>query len=62
MTNNIGEFKGTTKEAIKDIRGDIKEMKDDIKGLNKRFWVLLIIGTVALIERLPDLITLALAN
>ena len=54
--NTNGEFKGTVKEAIRDIRSDISEVKDDIKSLNKRYWLLLILVTVAVIERLPALV------
>lgn len=61
MTDN-GEFKGTTKQAIVDIRKDIDEIKGDVKSMNKRILILFILLTVAIIERLPSLISLALAR
>ena len=60
--NTNGEFKGTVKEAIRDIRSDIGEVKEDIKSLNKRYWLLLILVTVAVIERLPALVNLVSAT
>ena len=58
MTKN-GEFVGTTKEAIRDLKEDVVEVKKEVAALNKRFWVLLILITVAVIERLPSIIALA---
>ncbi len=62
MTNSDGEFKGSTKEAITIMKSDIKDIKKEIKSLNKRFWILLLIGSIALIEKLPHLMRLAFAK
>ena len=61
MTKNgdIAEFKGTTREAIADLKEDVKCIKNDVASLNKRFWILLILVTVAVIEKLPTLLALA---
>ena len=64
MTKNngeLGEFKGTTKEAIRDIRKDVAEISDDMKSMNRRIWILFILLSVAIIERLPSLVGYALA-
>jgi len=58
MSNSNDEFKGTTKEAISDLKKEVKETKDEVQSLNKRFWIILILLTVAVIERLPTLINL----
>ena len=60
MTNNGDlEFKGSTKEAILDLKEDVKGIKTEVNSLNKRFWVILILLAVAVMERLPALIALA---
>lgn len=56
---DINEFKGSTKEAIADLKGDMIDVKKEVSSLNKRFWIILILLSVAVIERLPNLITLA---
>jgi len=48
------EFRGSTREAIVDIREDVKDLKSDIYNLKK--WVLgltIAIG-ISLAERAPD--------
>ena len=62
MTYENGEFKGTVKEAIADIKEDIVELKTDFKGMNKRIWILFILLSVAIIERLPSLLSIAMAK
>lgn len=57
--NDILEFKGTTKEAISDLKADVIEVKKEVSSLNKRFWVILILVAVAVMERLPALVALA---
>ena len=54
MPDYNGEFKGSTKQALHDIRSDVKELKDDYKSLRKWLVVLSVVTTVAVIERLPD--------
>ena len=61
MTEN-GEFKGTTKEAIRDIREDISLLKSEVKSINNKLIVVFILLAVAVIERLPTLISLVLAR
>ena len=65
MNNSNGEFKGTTKEAIKDIRGDITEIKDDIKYTRRWLTAVTVITSIALIERAPgflkNVISIAMA-
>ena len=53
MPNSNGEFKGSTKEAIKDIRGDIVEIKDDIKYTRRWLTAVTVITSIALLERAP---------
>lgn len=62
MTNNIGEFKGTTKEAIRDIRGDVKELKNEIKSLNRRWWITIVLLTALTLEKLPSIVSLVMAK
>lgn len=59
---NLGEFKGTTKEAIRDIREDISSLKGDIASINNKLLVVFILLAIAIIERLPTLINLVLAK
>jgi hypothetical protein len=54
MVNSNGEFKGSTKQALKDMGRDISELKDEVKILRKWLTILSIVTTVAVIERLPD--------
>lgn len=55
MTKNgsNGEFKGTTREAIRNLHTNVSEVKDEVQSLNRRFWIILIVVTVAMVERLP---------
>ncbi len=62
MSENNGEFKGTVKEAIADLKEDVGEIKLDVRSLNKRFWILLIIGSLALADYVPDLLKVAFAS
>ncbi len=62
MKNDIGEFKGTVKEAIADLKGDVKELKLEVKSMNKRIWILALLLSVAIIERLPDLVKMVSAK
>ena len=52
-TNN--EFKGTMKEAVADIKDDIKDMKSKMDRIEKWIWImtgaLLVLG----VTRLPEL-------
>jgi len=61
MINN-GEFKGSTKQALADLKEHIQEIKNELASLNRRYWVVLILLVVTVIERLPTLINLALAQ
>ena len=60
--NGDSEFKGSTKEAINDLKGDMADVKKEVSSLNKRFWIMLILLVVAVIERLPTILSLALAG
>lgn len=63
MTNTQnGEFKGTVKEAIADIRSDIAELKADLKTLKDRYWFLLIILLITLADKIPQLIGMVVAK
>jgi len=52
-----GEFRGTTRQAILDIKEDIKGFDKRIENLEKRFLIMIILLVVAVIERLPNLIS-----
>ena len=56
------EFKGSTKEAIKDIRGDIRELKTEVRSLNRRWWITIILLTALTLEKLPSIVNLVLAK
>lgn len=58
MNESDGEFRGTTKEAIRGLTSDIAELRDDVKSLNRRLNVLSLLLVVAIIERLPTLVSL----
>lgn len=60
--NNYSEFKGTTKEAIRDIREDISALKEEVQVLNKKVWILVIALSILAIDRLPSLVGLVLAR
>ena len=60
--NGDSEFKGSTKEAINDLKGDMADVKKEVSSLNKRFLIILILLVVAVIERLPTILSLALAG
>lgn len=60
MINN-GEFKGTTKEAIRGIHKDISDLQKLYRGLDKRVWIILIILAGITVERLP-IVQTVLAN
>ncbi len=62
MTHDNGEFKGSTKQAIIDIRGDIKKIDKRQDSMDKRIWYLFILLAVATIERLPSLVSLVMAK
>lgn len=58
----MGEFRGTTKEAIRDIREDISSLKKEVKSINDKLIVVFILLAIAVIERLPTLISLVMAK
>ena len=62
MKNNNGVFKGMTQQHLKDIDDNICEIRKDIKSLNKRYWVMLILLVVAVVERAPALVDFAFAK
>lgn len=62
MTNNISEFKGSTKEAIMDIKQDIRDLTSKVESLSRKYWILMILLSLIAIEKLPDVIKLALAR
>ena len=64
MTRNgdISEFKGSTKQAILDMREDIRTVQTDIKSINNKLIVLFLILVVSVVERLPSLISLVMAK
>ena len=57
-----GEFKGSTKQAIVDIRNDISTLQSDVKSINNKMVVVFILLSVAVVERLPSLINLVMAK
>ena len=54
MSTNNGEFKGSTREAIADLKADVQELKVEVSNLRRLLIVLSIMLTVAVIERIPD--------
>ena len=65
MTNNnenLGEFKGTTREALAALKEDVKSIQTDISRINKWLVSLTILTAIAVIERLPQLISLVSAS
>ncbi len=55
-------FKGTTKEAIRDIREDVKKIYKKQESMDKRIWILFIMLSIAIIERVPSIVSLAMAK
>jgi hypothetical protein len=62
MRNGLSEFKGTTKQAIADLKEDIGELKKEVAGIKTWMFAVTILLTVAVIERLPILINLAFGS
>ena len=56
MKSNNGEFRGSTKQALKDMSEDIKGLQGEISTLRRWLTVLSILLTVAVIERIPDFV------
>ena len=60
--NGNNEFRGSTKEALRDIRDDVKDVQMRVSRMEKWMWIV----TGALIAlsttRLPDLVKLVLAQ
>lgn len=59
--HNIYEFKGSTKQAIADIKEDIAAVQQDVRSLNHKFNLLFALTLIAFIERAPDLVKTVLA-
>ena len=62
IKNDNNEFKGSTKEALRDIRDDIKDVQMRVSRMEKWMWIV----TGALIAlsttRLPDFVKIVLAQ
>ena len=60
--NGNNEFRGSTKEALRDIRDDVKDVQMRVSRMEKWMWIV----TGALIAlsttRLPDLVKIVLAQ
>ena len=54
MPNSNGEFKGSVKESIADLKADVQELKNEVANQRKWLTVLSILVTIAVIERIPD--------
>jgi len=60
--NGNNEFKGSTKEALRDIRDDMKDVQMRVSRMEKWMW-LVTGGLIALSAgRLPDLVKIVLAQ
>ncbi len=57
-----GEFIGSTKQALMDMKEDIVAIQQDIARINKWLVGLTILTAIAVIERLPQLINLVSAG
>ena len=56
MATNNGEFRGSTKQALKDISEDVRSLQTEIAALRRWLTVLTILLTLAVVERVPDFI------
>ena len=56
MATNNGEFRGSTKQALKDISEDVRSLQTEIAALRRWLTVLTILLTLAVVERIPDFI------
>jgi len=59
---NEGEFRGATIQHLKNLDDNICEVKRDVKSLNKRYWIMLILLVIAVVERLPSLSSMVFAK
>ncbi len=57
MENQNGEFKGSTTQALHDMRSDVRDLKDEVRALRRWLTVLSIVTAVAVLERLPNLLS-----
>ena len=62
QNNDNGEFKGSTKEAILDLKADLAEVKADVAKIRNWMLIITMLLTVAIIERLPTLVNLVRAT
>ena len=51
-----------TQQHLKDIDDNLCEIRKDIKSLNKRYWIMLILLVITVVERMPTLVDFALAK
>jgi len=56
MSKDNGEFKGSTKQSLKDISEDVKSLQTEVAALRRWLTVLTILLTLAVVERVPDFI------
>ena len=47
---------------ISELKADVKELRQIINSFNNKFVILVVLFTVAVIERLPNLLSFVLAN
>ena len=60
--NNSGEFRGSTKQSLVDMKDQIVELKGEGATLRRWLTVLTMVTLVAVIERLPDFARIVLAS
>ena len=56
MVKDNGEFRGSTKQSLKDISEDVKSLQTEVAALRRWLTVLTILLTLAVVERVPDFI------
>jgi len=59
MNNSNGEFKGSTRQALTDMKSEMKDLKEEVKTLRRWLIILSMVTTIAVLEKLPDLIKVA---
>lgn len=57
-----GEFMGATREHLKNIDKSMCRIEKKIDSFDKRWWAILILLSVTVIERFPDIVKFAFAK